>query len=485
MTNKKKTSRTGWAALVVLVAGLVGLVVWALPPGQDSVVDSDAAHALEATGTPGLDDARAAAKQRKAGALERLPESTCELAILTDKTDAQLKAIEATSLVDPKWCGAACDRVKALAADKERVELEVTKADDYILPPKESYETVAPTLTPAEREQIEKRTALLVVKVHAKTDNTQIAARTCFALSAAAATSLGDAFVYDEAGRKIETAAQFREKVITSAADQPAFVPKHVSIQIYKSDDGAARLTTHGMIRFGSPDFVVRGVSMGEGNAVANVVNAVAAKATAIQADLPFTITLTDVARITGRSPNRLVADPETSKPLVLEVVEAERVEGDADNDLVELVPPGGSVPEAWSEALAALFGEHAQIVATGMDKELEGAAVEARASMPRAIERFQAGEGTLLVKGPFTIPTRDGGVEWMWIDALSCNAKACAGTLTNSPGYATNLAAGKTTVVDREKTVDWLLRFRDGGTTGGSSIEILEARSRTALKRR
>ena len=97
-------------------------------------------------------------------------------------------------------------------------------------------------------------------------------------------------------------------------------------------------------------------------------------------------------------------------------------------------------------------------------------------------MKRFLAGEGSLYVKGPFPIPEAsrlDGGAkdEWMWVEAASCDAKGCSGALSNTPGYATNLAAGKSVTVAREKTADWMLRLKDGGTAGGESIKALQKR--------
>ena len=55
-----------------------------------------------------------------------------------------------------------------------------------MLPPKETFETVAASLTPSERDQIEKRTWLLVVKAHGRADSSQLVARACFDVTAAA-----------------------------------------------------------------------------------------------------------------------------------------------------------------------------------------------------------------------------------------------------------------------------------------------------------
>jgi uncharacterized protein YegJ (DUF2314 family) len=151
---------------------------------------------------------------------------------------------------------------------------------------------------------------------------------------------------------------------------------------------------------------------------------------------------------------------------------------------MVELVPRGGATREAWAGAAAELFGEAPKVVFATFDKELDAIAVRARKELPGAVKRFEQGEGALYVKGPFPIPEAsriDSGAsdEWMWIEVSSCDAKGCAGALSNTPGYATNLAAGRPVRVSREKTADWMLRLKDGGTAGGESIRALQQRAR------
>ena len=91
-------------------------------------------------------------------------------------------------------------------------------------------------------------------------------------------------------------------------------------------------------------------------------------------------------------------------------------------------------------------------------------------------------GAGELFVKGPFAIPEAaraDGGAtsELLWVAVASCDTKTCIGILSNEPTYASNLAAGKTTSLERSKVVDWVIQQRDGGTIGGESIKLLRAR--------
>lgn len=467
-----------WAGLGVLVAVLAGVVVWSLP-GDDPTTGADAGAedaAIEAAA-----DARPA--PRATGALERLPEATCEIALLTDKTPDDLKKVDAEAiekLLDARTCGDGCELVKRALRDKKTLELDVTTAEQFILPPKEAFEAMGPTLTAAERESIERRPNLLVVRTRGAPSVDQIAARTCFTAAAAAGSALG-AIVYDETVRRFETPAQLAQHAIVAAPGKPVFVPRQIAVQLYKHDDGTARLVTLGMARFGAPDFVVRGATLDDGPQVANAINVVAWHAAALETHLPFTVTLADVSQVTGLEGDKLSKDPAASRPLRLEVIDADRAEGDPENDIVELVPPGGATPEGWSDALAALYGDAPQVVRAVDEAALEAAAQRARASLPRALDRFRAGDGALYVKGPFPIPLREdagpSGFEWLWIEVASCDAKACAGTLSNSPGYATNLAAGKPATVERPKVADWLLRQRDGGTAGGESIRILAKR--------
>ena len=70
---------------------------------------------------------------------------------------------------------------------------------------------------------------------------------------------------------------------------------------------------------------------------------------------------------------------------------------------------------------------------------------------LSNALKRKQRGDGELFVKGPFPIPPTsrgDGGAtqEYLWISVAACDDTVCQGTLSNTPQYASNLAAGKTT---------------------------------------
>lgn len=478
--RKKDLDRGGLAALGLLVIGL-GVVVWlALPKDADFAATADGGAAGS------LLDAAALAPP-KPNALERLGEATVELAILSDRPElevAKLATGEAISrLLDVRHCGGTCDRLKKVLVDHDHFEVEVLKSEDYILPAKDSFPTIAPGLTPRERASISERATTIVIRARGVADIEQLPARAAFAATAAVAEALSG-LVYDEVVRRIETPAQFAQHVITVPLGQNVFSPRQIMVQLYRQEDGTARVLTLGMVRFGSPDFTMRGAPMELGQSLANVVNVVASEAVAARSELPV-VTLAEVARVSGHPAEELAKDPGASSPIALDTVDAERIEGDPENEMLELLPRGGATREAWTSAMTELFGAAPRVVFTGgKDPELEAIATRARRELPGALKRYEGGEGALFVKGPFAIPVAsrlDGGAgeEWMWVQVTSCDAKACAGLLSNTPGYATNLAAGKPVTVARDRTADWMLRLGDGGAAGGDSIRVLEKRGR------
>ena len=466
-----------YAGIAVLVAGLASLVWWSLP-GDRVPVSSDAGAIDE---TP---SASAADGGPRAG-LVRPARASAELAVLTDKTDDLVRNIASVSEIgkrlDVRHCGGTCEAVKKVMSDKDSFEIDILKVDDLILPPKETMDTVAVGLTPSERESVHGRKTAVMIRTQGNVTPDQMPARAAFAAAAVLAESL-DGVVYDEVSRRIETAHDVVAHTVTANLGEPAFQRKHIVVQLYRQDDGTARLLTLGMARFGSPDFSIRGANMASGPLLAEVINTVASMVTHGTSESPITVTLEDVARVVGQKPADLNPSPGTSRPVVLDIVEPERQEGDPDNELAELVPKGGSTRDAWDAVVGSLFGVPPSVGAPVDDKELAEVAVKARRDLPAAIKRFEAGQGELYVKGPFAIPTDarvDGGAasEMLWIAAASCDARACTGVLSNDPTYATNIALGKTVSVKHEEAADWMLHQRDGGTAGGESIKVLKAR--------
>ncbi len=241
---------------LLLVGGLVlllaGVVWWSLtkdsaPPPNPTAASASASAAPSASGS-------AKAQPR---ALERLSEAAFEIAILTDKTEEELaplvdpKAI--AKLLGPRHCGASCEKVRAIVADKEHFDTEVIKTDDWQLPPEDSFPTLAPGLTAEERAKLKKLPNVVVVRSHQRATREQWAARAGFAATAALAESL-KGYVYDEVTRRVEGASDFAAHAITEIETATAFRPDRIVIQSYKQEDGTLRMLTLGMMRFGVVD---------------------------------------------------------------------------------------------------------------------------------------------------------------------------------------------------------------------------------------
>lgn len=477
MARKKKGKRPSDARLYGGIAALAvflgAIVVWSLPGDTAAPVeDGGSAHvADEDTGRTRLD------------ALPRPPAASAELAVVTDLDAEALKALatpaEIGRRLEARHCGDACDAVRKFMTDEDGFDAFYMTTDDLILPPKDTLETVAPGLTPAEREGLHARPHAMVLRTTGKPTREQLPARTAFAAAAVLAEA-AHGYVYDETERKIETAADFARHLVTAPLGQNAFEPRHIVVQLYRQDDGTARLLTLGMVRFGAPDLSLRGANMASGPLLAEVLNAAAAKIAGGHDESTLAIGVDDVARVMGRKPAEVNAGD--GRSVLLEISEPERMEGDPDNDLAELTPPGGIPRDGWDVVVASLFGQAPTVTSPVDDKELGEIAKRARRDLPKAIARFEAAGGALYVKGPFPIPEDqrlDGGptVEHLWIAARACDAQRCTGSLSNEPSYLSNLAAGKTTSVSRAEVADFLLQQKDGGTMGGESIKALKAR--------
>jgi uncharacterized protein YegJ (DUF2314 family) len=472
------SDRKLYAGLGVVVAGLGALVWWSLPGNHapDPAPDPGEAMAKESP----------AAEPARARTLER-PRATAELAVVTDQPEEIVRGAatvaEIAEHLDVRHCGGACDAVRKFLSDEDAFEIDVWKTDDLLLPPKDTLDVVAPRLTPSERAGVHARPRAVVLRAQGPFTPEHLPARAIFAAAAVLAERL-DGFVYDEVARRIEARSDFAAHTITAKLGEPAFARKHIVIQLYRQDDGTARLLTLGMARFGTPDLSIRGATMASGPVLAEVINATARLLAHGESDTAITITLDDVAAVVGKKPSELHPNPSAARPVTLDLREPERVEGDPDNDMMELVPrgDGGDRREAWDEVVASLFGVAPSVQTAVGDEELAAIAKKAQRELPKAIARFEAGEGTLFVKGPFSIPEDrrvDGGAttELLWLEAASCDARACTGVLSNEPTYATNLALGKTTSVRREDAVDWVIQARDGGVVGGESIKALQRR--------
>lgn len=474
----------GWAALGGLVAGLAALVLWSLPKGGSpdvAAAPTDAGDEVEPWHDEALVNGHgggATTKPTRRDTLERPAEAACDLAIVVaprEDLDARIAPEAIAKLLDVRHCGSACDAVKRYVVDEAHFDVDRMTTEELVLPPKDTWDVVAATLTSEERASLDQRTAAVVVHVRGPGAPDHLPARTCLAVTSALAEATSG-LVWDETTRRLLAPRDLQKQAITVPLGQPVLTPRHLVVQLYRQEDGTARMLTLGMVRFGSPDLALRGAAMADAESLSLVMNAAASKIAAGTNALPLSVTLEDVAKMAGVPPRDLSTEPARSQPAVLDTIEPARTEGDPDNELAELVPRGGVSGEAWASVIGGLLRRAPQVSFAAFDAELSAIATRSRRELPDVVKRFERGAGTLFLKGPFS-GAGDAGTEWMWIEVRRCDARACTGPLTNTPTLATNLAEGKAASVSRAEAADWLLRLPDGGAEGGESIRALERR--------
>ena len=92
--------------------------------------------------------------------LVRPPNASAELAVLTDKPGEVVRAIatvaEIAKRLDVRHCGGACEAVKKSWRTRTASQIDILKTEDLSLPPRDTLDTVAPGLTPRERDTVER-----------------------------------------------------------------------------------------------------------------------------------------------------------------------------------------------------------------------------------------------------------------------------------------------------------------------------------------
>ena len=398
--------------------------------------------------------------------ISRQVDAVVELGVLVDKSAKVFTVDDARALIVAKYCGdaATCDAVRAFLAEPTRVEISTVNVADWGLPPRSTLDTLAPGLSPRQRDDVYKRPTIIVVTTRGPAGKMCLPARAGFALTAAIAEKTRG-LVYDDVVHRIETAEAFAGHAITSKLGEPVLRQEHFRIQAYQQDDGTARLLTLGLRRFGAPDLDVTGASITATKAFGILLNAVAARVVEGAEEVPLTIVLGS-----GKS-----ATIDLQKP-------APR-EGDPNNVLLQIVPAGGASTKGYDDLMAMLFasgdaGAPPLTVEHANDPRLALASERAARSFPAALTKWRknAGSGAkLLVRLPFAIPGTDGGTEWMWVDVKSAEDTTIHGVLSNSPVYVHALSDGSTVSGKRSDIADWLMQSADGGTEGGETIKLLE----------
>lgn len=349
----------GW--LVVIGALSLAAVVWLALPKDAPPPSEGPADATEADV-----DARAAEITPR----DRIPspgQAAIELGVIVDEDARKLATIEqASRLLTPKVCGAACPRVSTFVRDATRFELATMSTADWGLPDREGRRAMGPTLTPAELASLDARPLVLVVRAHGEGAPDHLPARAAYAVAAALAEATSG-IVYDEVVRRIEGPKAFAAHVITAPLGADVLRADHFTVQLYPQGDAGHRLVSLGLGHFGCPDLVMQGLSEAAGPTAASALDGIAGQLARGARTSPVEIGAEDVSRVVGRPSAELVSSGGAGR-VAFTLVEAQRVAGDPDNTIVEVVPPGGATPEAHAGAIRRLFGDAALAADAGRD---------------------------------------------------------------------------------------------------------------------
>ena len=401
--------------------------------------------------------------------IPRPEHAVAELAVLTSAPRSEIAKMIAPAfraqLIESKRCGdkATCDAVRAFASDGARLAITVEKASEWGVPTGEALSYVASNMGAADREAIPKLASAIVISAHGTALPDQLPARAAFAITAAIAERL-HAVVYDDVLRRIETSDAFAAHAITSPLGAPgAFRQDRIVVQLYRQDDGTARLLTLGMRRFGAADVEIEGAPDASGSSLARALGTIAEKLAAGAQNAPIRVGATDESEV------GFTASPHH--------------EGDPDNTFLRVTTRGGVTAKGYADLARAIEGRADEAIDDRADEaSLAAVAARARIAFPGVVETWRHEDArarpTLMVKLPFAIGA-DGGVEAMWIDVSDVSDEAIDGALANTPVYATELHAGSHVRGKRSDLLDYALTWPDGKTEGGESMRILEARAR------
>ncbi len=281
--------------------------------------------------------------------------------------------------------------------------------------------------------------------------------------------------LWDESTRQLFSHTTWADRY----ADWDLNSPKSWSLYtIHSYQDGELqRVVSLGLEKFGLPDIAVRDVSRGDTVGMTGLINLVA-QTLRSGAKVDEDGVLVVDTKIAPDTWELLEGGKGTAK-VILAV--GERLEGDADNRLWEIVFPGGPESETQSRQQAflhELFGATDEIVHSVHDEELKAASRLGLVELGAMKEEFQTkwpvGD-TLLVKSPFD--TDDGGTEWMWIEVVSWQGEEIKGILQNEPFSISDLKAGARVESRFDLLFDYIRHHADGTTTGNGTGVVLSKR--------
>jgi hypothetical protein len=437
-------TRTNRALLYFGIAGVVLITGYRLsqPPVEPPPTESAA--------VPVASDAGAAPSSSlaglKAAELKRPPSSIMEVGVLTDRTEGDLQLLLARDvlamLVESPFCGdeAACTAVRATLRDEHATSLTVLDASVWGLD-KADVDASARGLTAAQAANVKKLPRVVAVRVATATGPKQLALRTATATAAAIAQRT-NGIVWDQLLGRMETASAFAKHVVTTPLGSSVFRADRVELLYQPKGETVVRVLTSGLSRWGAPDVEVAGVPTAASARIADVVLGVAGAIADGATAGPIVLSRDDVGRARGEAyPTDAGLPP--SAPVEIDVVTSHPENGDPNDFMARIVPPGADGPIGALDLAERFFGP--VLAAAPTSGALDARRKQAQGKLAAAQRHWGAAAdaGTkLLVMLPFAIPG-DAGVESMWIEVTRLDARTVTGKLTDDPLGATDVKRG------------------------------------------
>lgn len=249
--------------------------------------------------------------------------------------------------------------------------------------------------------------------------------------------------------------------------------------------DGAVRIVTRGLRRFGLPEVVVENVEPGLAGDVSVVVNAVAEgmKARGGPAiTLPIktemvdgTATFESVARLEDDPDDplwRMRFDGQISVPAE-DISEEVPVETPAPVDAPVAVAPVVAPPEAVALADASVQPPSPAVEMSPLETAQRQAMARFETVVAAAWQQGLPANELVAVSAPF--PTRDGGIEYMWVEIKTWDGTQLRGVLANEPYNVEGLHKGDAVALKQEEVFDYIWKKADGTREGNTTAPFLK----------
>ncbi len=237
--------------------------------------------------------------------------------------------------------------------------------------------------------------------------------------------------------------------------------------------DGALRLVTRGLRRYGDFELVVDNVAPDAGGDVSTVVNTLA-ETLRTRPAVPASLTLaTPTVRGTATVKSTARRDDDPEEPLLAVTFEGEITLPVSGVDEAAPMPPPLAVADASkTKAASASDGALAPTGPTNLDEAQRLAfdrfdrvvAPALRAGLPKG--------DAVAVKVPFR--TRAGEVEYMWVELADVRGDELSGTLLNQPNDVAGLNKGDPITLRRAEMFDYVWKKSDGSREGNTTARFV-----------